>query len=379
MDFHQSGKQSYMCRIKSLLLLAITLNLLIAACNPATAVPATPPFGPVDLPAELQASPPPETHEALPPSATPTPMPELAMFWNPPGSEPGLARDVAAQLSPLISEAGMLWEERVTLSASDLADNVRLVVAIDPAPELVQYIQAAPSTQFLAIGVPGLSGAPNLTMIGTEGLRTDQQGFVAGVIAAMITPDWRVGTIGVSSSPASKGNINGFVNGGIYYCGLCRQVYPPFVDNQGKQIKYPLSVELPAGAQVDQWINAAADLIERGVTTVYLPPDAPLEKLSDYLGEKGVWILSGASISGPLPDHWVGIIHFDPLQEIEEVLSFILDGQGGKSFQIPLRIVQANPERFSPARQNLVENIMEDVSGGFIDTGVDLITGEKTY
>jgi hypothetical protein len=131
----------------------------------------------------------------------------------------------------------LLFESVSTISTADLpGDGLQLIVALPPDPGLAALIAAAPETQFLAVNIPGLEPAPNLSQIQAQGVRPDQSAFLAGYLAAAITQDWRAGVISLAGDATAR---LGFTNGVYYFCGLCRPAYPPF-PNPG----YPLSVEL---------------------------------------------------------------------------------------------------------------------------------------
>ncbi len=136
------------------------------------------------------------------------------------------------------------------------------MVALPPDPGIANLAAANPQAQFLAVGIPGVTVTSNLSQIGSDGERPDQQGFLAGYLAAVITPDWRVGVISQSDSPAGKAAQNGFTNGVIFYCGLCRPSYPPF-------IQYPILVDLAAGTDPQAAVDS---LVSNAVKTVYVSP-----------------------------------------------------------------------------------------------------------
>ena len=58
----------------------------------------------------------------------------------------------------------------------------------------------------------------------------------------------------------------------------------------------------------------------------------------------------------------------------------LLDGSlsGGQSLVVPIQFTQVNPLIFTPGKQKMAEQVLSDLQAGFIDTSVDLTTGEKT-
>ena len=348
-------------RLIRCMLYAILITALLAGCGSTPAAPT-----PTQEPA-LTAT---FTPEALPTStATHTPAPSLAVLLAGPGADTAQAGLLQTALNEIITAAGLHWQVRQQLTPADLGAAVRLVVALPPAPGLAALAAAAPDTQFLAVGIPGLEPAANLSLVGAQGPRPDQQGFIAGYIAAMLTPDWRVGAISISDSIEGRAARSGFLNGAVFFCGLCNQSYPPFYD-------YPRYVELSASATAAEWQAAANHMIDYYVETVYVAPGAGDTAMLMTLAAAGVNLIGSGVPSEAIQDNWVLSFSSDPLAQVQAVLPQILAGQGGQNLPLPLEFSQINPELLSPGKQALAEQVLADLLAGYIDTGVDLATGE---
>lgn len=233
---------------------------------------------------------------------------------------------------------------------------------------LENLASAAPATQFIAIGFSGLKSGPNLSIIGS-GDRPDQQGFIAGVVAAILTEDWRVGVITVSDSPAGKAAGLGFSHGVIYFCGLCRPYAPPFV-------AYPVVIELPAQADQAEQDAAVQSIVSQAVKTVFIFPGADNETLLDALDQAGVQIIGGSQPASQ-PAHWIASIQADVLPPLQKAWPDIVSGRGGLELQAELAITDINPKLFSPGREELAKKILADLLAGAIDTQVDPQTGDE--
>ncbi len=255
-----------------------------------------------------------------------------------------------------------------SLAVSVLPADLRLVVVLPPAPELAGWAVASPQVQFLAVGIAGLPAAGNLSVIGPQGLRPDQEGFMAGVVAAITTFDWRVGVLSTSDTPAGKVYRQGFMQGAVYFCGLCLSYYGPVVD-------YPLYAEATAGASAAEWQAAVQMLVDSAVKTAYVSPAVTDAAAWEALGQTDMVLITGT----PLPEAWSGrgvvLVRSDPLPAVLELLPQLLAGQGGWVRPLPIRLEQANPERLSPGRQARAEEILADLLAGYIDPGIDLLTG----
>jgi hypothetical protein len=311
------------------------------------------------------------TPEPLPTStATYTPAPSLAVLLAGPGADTARAGTLQTALNEIITSAGLHWQVRKQITPTELNSQVRLVVAVPPDPGLEALAAAAPDTQFLAVGIPGLEPAANLSMVGAKGPRSDQQGFIAGYIAAMLTPDWRVGAITLSDTPEGRAARSGFLNGAVFFCGLCNQSYPPFYD-------YPRYVELPGSASSAEWQAAANHMIDYFVETVYVAPGAGDPAMLATLAAAGIKLIGSGLPAEAIQANWILSFSSDPLAQVQAVLPQILAGEGGQNLPLPLELTQVNPDLLSPGKQTLVEQVLADLLAGYIDTGVDLVTGEN--
>jgi hypothetical protein len=301
-------------------------------------------------------------------SPSPTPVVPRLVLLAPPEADQRLAQGLEALIREQAEQGGYIPERRASLSPSDLGGEVRLVVALPPAPQLPEIAAGAPETQFLAVGFSGLSAAPNLSVIGPQGTRPDWQGFLAGYLAAIITVDWRVGVISTGESAAGIAARQGFLNGARYFCGLCRPVRPPYQE-------YPLFVEVAASPQPEQWQPAADLMIERGVQTVFITPEAASEALLVYLSDAGLTLIGGSPPSNPDEQNWAATILPDPGPAALSLFPALLSGEGNQ--QAPLLYVfqDVNPDLVTPGRLQLAESMVSELLDGVVDTGVDPQTG----
>jgi hypothetical protein len=304
---------------------------------------------------------------------TPTPLPLTAVLLAPAGADDAKGR-LQTALNDIVTAHGLRWQIRQQLSPQDLVPELRLVVAVPPDPGIAQLAAAAPDTQFLALGIPELEAAPNLSVIDAIGDRPDQQGFIAGVIAAMLAPDWRAGVISLSDTVDGRSARTGFLNGVEYFCGLCRPLnpHPPFYE-------YPLYFELPLTATSAEWQEAANYMVDHAVGTVYVGPQAGDETMLSILAQAGVNIIGNGEPPANVTSSWVVSMSTDPLAFIQEQVAGLLDGNltGGQSLVVPIQFTNINPATFTPGKQRLAQQTLSDLQTGYIDTGVDLTTGEK--
>ena len=340
------------------------LGIAISAC--ATIIPTAKPT--------LTPSPSATITVTLTPTITPTltPPAPLAVLWAGPGSDQDQVGKLQTELNYIVTDAGVRWQVRQQLTINDLVPELRLVVALSPDPGLEELLAAAPNTQFLAIGITGLDSAPNLTTIGAEGDRPDRQGFIAGVIAAMLADDWRVGVISLSDTLGGKAAQTGFVNGVTYFCGLCRPAHPPFYE-------YPLQVVLPSTATSIEWQEAANYMLDHEALSVYVYPSAGNEAMLSILAASDINIISAGDPSQSSSSAWAVSLTSESLDLIQNQVAGLLNGSltGGRSLTVPITFTNINPLLLTPGKQRLAEQVLSDLQAGFIDTGVDLTTGEN--
>ena len=201
-------------------------------------------------------------------------------------------------------------------------------------------------------------------------MRPDQQGFIAGVIAALITSDWRVGVLGPGDSAEARAARLGFLNGAVYFCGLCLPYHGPSVD-------YPLYQELPSGASVQEAQLAVQALSDQAVKTIYLPAGVLTAELVPILAQLKANLIGSGAPPAELAPQWAVTIQSDPLPGILEVLPLLLAGQGGHTRELALLLSDVNPDLLSEGRQARAQEILADLLDGYIDTGVDPLSGES--
>lgn len=350
------------------LLFGLFLLVALAGCNlPVRPSTTQPPGATLEITAQAAV----DTPGA--PAASDTPAPTAAankiVLLALPEADPGAVLALEPVLTELAAQAELAYETRHELSGVDLGPEVRLAVVPPPDPGVMNLVNANPQVQFLAVNVPGLQAGKNLSVIAGGGTRADQPGFVAGYLAAVITPDWRVGVISRSDTPEGKAARNGFMNGTVFYCGLCRPAYPPFV-------QYPFFADVTAEADSAALQAAADSLVANAVKTVYLAPGVGDAALLEYLAQKGLQIISGTTPPPAAAAQWAASLRADPAQAVKDAFARLQNGEQGFSLETPLALTDRNPALFSPGRQRLVEELLSDLLRGFVDTGVNPETGE---
>lgn len=303
------------------------------------------------------------------PQPTSTPLSPLVIFLVSAESDARMVEALQPVIEELAAQSALRFEKRSTLQSGELGAEARLVVAVPPDVGVAALAAASPQTQFLAVGIPDLLASQNISTLASTVGRPDRQGFLAGYLAAVITPDWRVGVISRSDTASGKAARQAFRNGVVFFCGLCRPTYPPF-------IQYPVFAELPSGASQAEQQAAADQMIGSSVTTVYVHPGVGEATMLAYLAQQGIRLIGGGDPAPELAGHWVASLHGDLGAAVRQLWPDLISGKGGLSLDLPLAITHMDPALLSLGRQRLVENLLAELSGDYIDTGVDPATGE---
>ncbi|MFA9490811.1 MAG: hypothetical protein ACERK1_06245, partial [Anaerolineales bacterium] len=240
------------------------------------------------------------------------------------------------------------------LALSTLNSYPQIVVLFGAPSSASDLVQNNPEIQFLIIGETDIEPGENVTTIGSEGLPRHEQSFIAGYIAALITPGWRAGMMMTETEPTELADT--FQRGVKFYCGLCRQAFPPFYD-------YPVIeiIEVGGANQAFQSLSGFS------VDTVYVSEGVITQMGGIDEGEAlSINFIGAAPPLEAQSSNWVTTIQFDLEAPIKLVWSDVLDGIGGKDLPINIALTDVNDELLSPGKFDHVNQVISDVVGGYI-------------
>jgi hypothetical protein len=345
------------------MLLPVSLGLLLLcliACRPAN-----------QNPSETSALP-----SLTPPTQTiaPSPTPEVNNLyyldqidgWQP------VVDSLQSSLETLSSELGLGFVKVDHVPEGMEFQGASLIVIIGDPGDVETILEVNEGAKLLLIASNGYQPSKRIAIIGPEGIREDKVAFMSGYVAALVTPNWRIAQISLESSGEGRAASTAFVNGGKFFCGLCRPSYPPFES-------YPKSLAIDSPSQ-EAVSSAVEQLGSQGITTIALP-----SQLSEALSVDVAANLQTASFlwvgpikpAGAPSESWIASIQPDPGSVIREVITQLNEGQDDIRRAMPLRIFDIQPDILSEGKLRLVEAILEDLEQGIIDTGVDPLTGEE--
>jgi hypothetical protein len=264
---------------------------------------------------------------------------------------------------------GMRFQVRNVLTPTDLAFEgpaLKVVIVLPPDPGLAALAAAAPDVQFLAVGIPDLTAASNLSSIGAAGFPVDQQAFLAGYIAGMVAPEWKVGVLYQKGTTDGDSAHIAFTNGFYFYCGSCRN--PNFSQPAGI---YPILVGIPSDAPESDYTGYANILFQYFVKVTYVYPEIARPDLLSYMAQSGM-LLIGQTLSGEeVRSNWIASIQPDLTSALQRIFPELAAGQGGQVAPTPLFLVDVNPDLLSDAKLRLAQDVLSGLQNGTIGTGVN--------
>ncbi len=342
-------------------ILAILLILGIAsACSAATPTIAPEETVMTDEPQE------PEVTETAVPTATPHPKVALVGF-NQETSETSLM--VQETVQELAVQNGLSVEQFSDLTMVQSLDGVQLMVIEASIPGIDSFAADKPSINVLVVGQTDLQPGGRLSLVESQGSQADHKGFIAGYLASVMTQDWRVGVITQAGSVEGEMVRAAFNNGVVFYCGLCRPVYPPFYT-------YPITSELAEGSSLDDQMAGSDVLIASAVKTVYVQGSVADDGLLDYLAQAGIQIIGDQPPPSHLQGQWVATIQSNFKEALLSAWQRIMAGESGFEIMAPISVQSANPDLLSSGRLRLVEQLVDELNKGLIGTGIDVGSGE---
>lgn len=302
------------------------------------------------------------TATAAVPTATVTPTatlpPARLVLLAPEGNDPALM----AWLEDQAKTAGLILDTRNPLNPVDLDEQVRVVVLLAPVVNLKDLLVAAPQAQFVTLSTTDLESTDHLTVIR---LKEEDQAYMAGYIASILSDAWRAGGLFANESPAEQA---AFSNGGAYLCGTCSPGWP-------LKVTFPVVGGIPASSDGAAWVADAQNMAENGkVEVFYLSADAYKPELFSYLSglkqlDVPVTLLGAQTPPDSLKAQWAATVKLDPLEALKKALPEALAGKSAGVMAVPVQIADVNPDVFSAGRLEQAQKILDGLASGFLQSG----------
>jgi len=287
-------------------------------------------------------------------------IPARVILVAPLGADPMLLPGVQELLSSLSQEAGLVLVTQEMLTNEPWKEPVSIVITMEGVSNLSELVNAHPDVQFLSLQDPGSLQAPNLSVISKTAEDLQKQSFLAGYMAAVVTPDYRIGVLTTGGDEVGQIVSDSFFIGAQYFCGLCNSRFGP--------IEYYPKVAIVSDVTSAQSWQAAVDLLlSRAVSTVYIQPGVINPDLVNYLFQNNVKVISPVSMSEfAANENWLGTINFDPLPGIQMLWPDLLAGKGGSSVAFSMQLIDTSSGLISQGRMNLILYTMDELMNGYI-------------
>ncbi|HEX9011981.1 MAG TPA: hypothetical protein VF813_00645 [Anaerolineaceae bacterium] len=273
-------------------------------------------------------------------------------------SAAGANSELEAALKELAGKAGLAVETRAQLAPGDMTPGWKVVVMAAPPANLDQLLSAAPQTQFLVFSAADIpTKAKNLTLVVSH---REQEAFLAGYVAELVTGDWRAAGLLASDTPLGGALQDAFLDGGRYYCGRCVPLNPPVAF-------FPLAASLPANSSPDQWKAAVDEMQKKILDVVYVSPEASSPDLLNYLAGQKVRILGGQPPSPEAQGNWIATLRIDTAASLRSLWPDLLAGKGGQAFSARIAVTDIQAQWLTPGRQRLVTEAIDNLEKGLIN------------
>lgn len=282
---------------------------------------------------------------------------------NPPDDYLKLSDPVRQTLEVLSQQEGWRFLSTNSLSPEILNEDIRVFVFFDGTDEILEMVNSRLGTIFVGIGVEGLVPKENLIIIGPDGFRLDQQAFLAGFIAAVLTQDWRIGEIVQLPTEDLPAVELGFQNGITFYCGLCLLAYPPFHN-------YPIFYSIEGGSSDGNWSPTVESLQSFAVNTIFLFTNELDLAALEQLEMAGILLLGTSAPPEEFLSNWIATVRLTPEVIILENWDAISSGQGGWIELIPISIEDVNQSLLSEGKLRFIREVLIDIQEGYISPAV---------
>ncbi|MBI3168519.1 MAG: hypothetical protein HYZ22_08580 [Chloroflexi bacterium] len=296
-----------------------------------------------------------------PPSATPIPTlsTPLALLILPTDLDKPTSDLYQKTVYDLALASGFRFQVRNGITPEDLADpTLKVVIALPPDPGVANYAPTAPNVQFLAVNIPNVTAAGNVSVLAPS-TQVELPAFLAGYTLAMMTYEYHVGMLYPEGDANAQAALNAFSNGMRYYCGLCDGIYIDLVS-------YPAILGIPTNEDPSKFGGYANVLInDNKVGGLYIYPSLATDDFLSYVGTQGVYLV-GTTRPEPRPGGWLMTISPDTIKAIQTAWPQLIAGQGGQNVQSPLGIADVDTNILTEAKLRLVQHTLDELIAGRI-------------
>jgi hypothetical protein len=278
-------------------------------------------------------------------------------FWADAQTDPAIRQAVV----DLAQADGYPVTDLAGLEPAGLSSPVRLVVAVLNTPDQQNAFRVLaennPEGTFLALGSGSFEDLSNVVSLSSN---TEQSAFVGGMIAAMVSTDWRVGLLNQTGLPESSADRDAFINGAIYFCGICTSKYGPV-------IRYPITADVASGGD---WQTGLTALQGQFVTSLLIDPAIDTAEVQEALADAGLLFITTKGYSSEaVREYWVATIGSDPIAGLKAAWPAVISGELDPSATAQVTVSGYNENLFSEAKLRLVNEAIQLLQDGSLVPG----------
>lgn len=278
----------------------------------------------------------------------PTPAPGLVVIAGVDSLPPNLQSAVET----LAAESGWVMEYHGQVAPGMQPPETRVIVWLGDPAQARPLADAAPQVRVIAVSPQAGEPAANLSWVVFD---PDRQAFLAGYITMLVTDDWRAGGLLPTELPDIS---EAFLNGGRYLCGRCIPLYAPIVE-------FPVASSLPSGADGASAL-AALDALNKQylLDAVFLHPQVSSEDLLNQLTGQNYVFVGLQTPPEALKSQWAATVLLDLPAALRQ--AWPQGDAPGAVYPVPLVLQDVNPAFLTEGRQNLVQQVLQELQNGLI-------------
>ena len=272
-----------------------------------------------------------------------------------PDANPSIFSQTQSAVETLAADSGLQVLTYDSLTPDLIHAGVRIVVGI--GVDLSGLAAANPTVQFVEVDRPGSVPGANLSVIGDPVIDQERRAFMAGYLTALISSDYKVAGLLASDVSTTTEEVNAYVIGARFFCGLCNPKYPPYNS-------FPQWDTLPSGSAAGAFQPAAEQFINLGVEVIYIGEALATTELTGYYADMGLKVVSANSPDIPR-ENWVATVILDPAPALIALWPDMMAGTGGQTSPMSVRLKDTEAGLISDGRQRLFDEMLVELAAGF--------------
>ncbi len=272
-----------------------------------------------------------------------------------PDANPAIVALTQSAVETLASDSGLQFLVYDSLTAELIHAGVRIVVGI--GVDLSGFAAGNPSVQFVEVDRPGAVPGANLSVVGDPVIDEQRRAFMAGYLTALVSSDYKVAGLLASDVSTTTEEVNAYVIGARFFCGLCNPKYPPYHS-------FPQWDTLPSGSAAGAFQPLAQQFVNLGVEVVYIGETLATPELTGYFSDLGLKVVAANSPDMPR-DNWVGTVTLDPTPALIGMWPDLLAGTGAQGSPMSVGLIDTEAGLISDGRQRLFDEMLAELVTGY--------------